>query len=149
MKDQFFRLFLFNNSIFRVSLDENKGFLNFKPAKTVFLKLTQDYKGSIEYVRLERPIAFGNRATRMLTYFKYPTFRDKFKIPFPNFTEDKVWKLKYLILVLIRFNCIGPASVEKILTIIEDAKEDIDIYLYILWQKVVELAMAAPEIKDQ
>jgi hypothetical protein len=57
-----------------------------------------------------------------------------------------VWNLKYLILVLIRLNCIGPASVEKILTIIEN--DDIDIYLYIFWQKVVELAMAAPEIRD-
>lgn len=35
------------------------------------------------------------------------------------------------------------------MALIENSKEDIDIYLYILWQKVVELAVAAPEIRDQ
>ncbi len=48
--------------------------------------------------------------------FKYNLFVNKFKyFPPKNFTNDKVWKLKYLILVLIRFNSLSPPYVEKLL----------------------------------
>ena len=52
---------------------------------------------------------------------------------------DKIWKLKYLILVLIRYNAITPPEVEQLLNHIEGQVEDVDIYIYILWQSVALL----------
>lgn len=50
--------------------------------------------------------------------------------------KDKVWKLKYLILVLVRNNVLSPSEIDKLTTFFEANMEDIDIYIYILWQEV-------------
>lgn len=76
--------------------------------------------------------------------FKYPNFKSKFEYATTeNLTVDKLWKLKYLLLVLVRSNQLFPQEVERLLNHIEKAKEDIDIYLYIFWQKVVLLNTVA------
>lgn len=61
---------------------------------------------------------------------------------------DKIWKLKYLILVLIRYNYITPPEVEKLLDHIEGNLQDIDIYIYILWQSVALLGGVSPIVKE-
>jgi len=64
-------------------------------------------------------------------------------------SADKIWKIKYLILVLVRYNWLIPSEIDKLMEYIDGAKEDIDIFIYIFWQSVVATGMVGPEIKDQ
>jgi hypothetical protein len=46
----------------------------------------------------------------LVTNFKYSNFMDKFNFSLnANLTADKRWKLKYLLLVLVRFNRLLPS----------------------------------------
>lgn len=146
MKDEFLRLYLFNNTIFKVKLSSRDVFPMTKARKEL-LKIIDSYKGSIQHARLEFPIKFTARFTTLSTLFKYENFKSKFETI--GLFHDKIWKLKYLILVLVRYGSITPNSVEALLARIEESKEDIDIFIYIFWQSVIALATVAPESRDE
>lgn len=56
-------------------------------------------------------------------------------------TRDKVWMIKYLLLVMVRYNYLLPIAEELdvILNKIEEDIEHIDCYLYVLWKTATNM----------
>ena len=54
---------------------------------------------------------------------------------------DKVWMIKYLLLVMVRYNHLLPNAIEldEILNKIEEDLNNIDCYLYIIWRTVTNM----------
>ena len=73
------------------------------------------------------------------TIFKYSDFETKLSRSIVAIDKDLIWKLKYLILVLIRYNAMSPLEVPNLLAFIEETMEHFGIHLYILWQRVSQL----------
>ncbi len=92
------------------------------------------FKGTIECSLLQKPYELNKTLTSFKTIFKYSDFKNKLIHSISDI--DKIWKLKYLILVLIRGNAISPPEIDEIMNHIEANRDDIDIYIYILWQSV-------------
>jgi hypothetical protein len=150
MKDEFLRLYLFNNTLLRLRLNNKDPSVRVGAAKDLLLSTLDRFKGTIRLDTINSSYDVGRRLTTLQTMFQYPNFKTKFDYSLtPNLTLDKLWKLKYLLLVLVRHNHLLPNEIERIFNHIEKAKDDIDIYIYIFWQKVVLLNTVAPEIEER
>jgi hypothetical protein len=150
MKDEFLRLYLFNNTLLRLRLNNKDPSVRVGAAKDLLLSTLDRFKGTIRLDTINSSYDVGRRLTTLQTMFQYPNFKTKFDYSLtPTLTLDKLWKLKYLLLVLVRHNHLLPNEIERIFNHIEKAKDDIDIYIYIFWQKVVLLNTVAPEIEER
>lgn len=150
MKDEFLRLYLFNNTVLKVRLCKNDFDINIDAAKNLLFTTISQFKGVIKNETLSSPYDFGRKLTHLNTIFKYENFKTKFQYTVTeSFPVDKIWKLKYLILVMVRYNQMAPSEIEKILSYIDKAREDIDIFVYIFWQSVTLLNTVAAEVNAQ
>jgi hypothetical protein len=77
MRDEFLRLYLFNNTIFKIRLCTNDLNVKVESAKNLLYSTMDHFKGTIknEYVPL---YDFGRKLTNLNTIFKYVNFKDKF-----------------------------------------------------------------------
>lgn len=116
MKDEFIRLFLFSNSILRLRLSSKDPIINVNLAKELLITTLNHFNGTIRVDSIPTPYDFGRKMTTLQTNFKFVNFKDKFNYGLGgNFTTDKLWKLKYLLLVLVRYNKILPSNIERVL----------------------------------
>lgn len=68
-----------------------------------------DFKGTVDCVPLEKPWDLNKKVTSLNSTFRYQNFKSKLNFAINlNHDLDKIWKLKYLILVLVRNNYISP-----------------------------------------
>lgn len=148
MKDEFIRLFLFSNTILRLRLSSKDPDIKVNMAKELLMSTLGHFKGTIRVDPLNDPYDLGRKMGTLQTNFKFVNFKDKFNYALGgNFSTDKLWKLKYLLLVLVRYNKLLPSEIERVLNHIEQGKENIDIYIYIFWQKVALLNTVATEVE--
>lgn len=92
-------------------------------AKELLISTLSHFKGTIRIDPLAEPYDFGRKMTTLQTNFKFVNFKDKFNYALGgNFSTDKLWKLKYLLLVLVRYNKLLPSEIEKVLNLIEQGK---------------------------
>lgn len=83
------------------------------------------------------------------TIFKYQNFKSRLNIALTEHHDpDKIWKVKYLILVLVRNNFLSPPEIGKLLDFIESNIEDLDIFIYIFWQSTTILGTVNLEKKQ-
>lgn len=78
-------------------------------------RLINDFKGTINCFKVQKPMDVSRRLTSLSTIFKYKSFKDKMSVSLSSIEDDKLWKIKYMILVLIRYNCLLPSEVEGIM----------------------------------
>jgi len=113
MDDEFLRLFLFNNTIFTIKLSSKSTEANIKNTETFISSLMNEFRGAIKLSSAAEPYDFGRKLTTLTTAFKYKNFIDKFEYGSneKDFPADKRWKLKFLILVLVRSNKLLPSQI--------------------------------------
>lgn len=80
MKDEFLRLFLFNNTIFKLRLNENDPTLNVTEANNLLYNITNWFQGTIEHSISPHQILFEKKLTNLSTLFKFVNFKDKLSL---------------------------------------------------------------------
>lgn len=71
MKDEFLRLYLFNNTVLKVRLCKNDFDINIDAAKNLLFTTISQFKGVIKNEILSASYDFGRKLTHLNTIFKY------------------------------------------------------------------------------
>lgn len=96
-------------------------------------RLLDRFKGIYPCEDLTKEIDFGLTMRSFEKQFNYKRFLEFLRLEGLE-TNDKVWKIKYFILIMVRFNKLHPREITELLQLIEDNQDSLDIFLFIFWR---------------
>ena len=140
-QNYFIRYFLFNNTIFKINLlDDSAEGYSVKAADEQLSKLCEKFKGTIPVDSLGGLHQSKFKFRTLGTYMDYGKFLRKISHK-DKAIMDKVWMIKYLLLVMVRSNYLLPTTEEldEILNKIEEDLQHVDSYLYIIWKTATNM----------
>lgn len=146
-RNHFLRYFLFNNSILRISLKVNDELKSgYFPASETYRKLESLCSTFEGTVKISKRSTFYKQKFGLRFLSQRMDFQTLDRVKMQELSvedQDKLWIIKYLILVLVRYNYIIPTESEvgEIIKCIENNKksENIDCYLYVLWRTATNM----------